>query len=480
MSKIFQLLKKIGVQNFPFLFFLFLFYFLSFSTQLSFALQITQIDNTRTAGGNPSSLQFVEFYNETESPVDISGFNFFDAGAPDRGHSLSSLNTETNFNIPAKTYFIISSNPSRDLFKNCRVFKYSLAMGATDKVSFKKENNLLAAATVDKVQTLNSTNCHLSQNINDNPSTSTSSKEETNRHSKTNANSPNVVYVYLNNLQNRYGDIQVLLPESREVPALAEVDYTVKVIDSKKQVLNQPNISWSFGDGGERFGKDVSYHYIFPGEYTLIAQADGYAERGQAKMRVTVYEPKITITRVGTSSLENFVEIKNGTDYDVYLSNFYLKLDEKEYRLPNNFVVAKNSSVKISGPALGFDLPAINVSLLYPNRRSFVKYEIPLASSSQILAGSPATNLQPDPDPSLGSNLRAKAQISQGAKEPDKNKKELEVRSSKKLAVVENPKSAEREKIKSGDGPETESSNPNPDLGVLAFFKKIFRTWLKF
>jgi len=98
-------------------------------------------------------------------------------------------------------------------------------------------------------------------------------------------------------------------------------------------------------------------------------------------MIVTVVNPNIEILKVGTSSEENFIDLKNNTDYDMYLSNFYLRIDGQDFKLPKNFVIAKNKVVHVSGEALGFKLPAIDVSLLYPNKNSLAKYEIKIENS---------------------------------------------------------------------------------------------------
>lgn len=177
------------------------------------------------------------------------------------------------------------------------------------------------------------------------------------------------------NNQMKYGDIQVHLPSERIVSALADVDYTVKVTDSQNKIISDLDFNWSFGDGGEKNGKNVSYHYTYPGEYTLLATADGFTSGGQARMNVKVVRPDISISKVGIEGKENFIEIKNNTEYDLFLSNFFLKIDGAFYRLPKNLLIAKNKSLNLSGEALGFKLPASEVSLLYPNKEILVSYK---------------------------------------------------------------------------------------------------------
>lgn len=216
------------------------------------------------------------------------------------------------------------------------------------------------------------------------PDTSTSSDS-------TSTTTEKIVYVYVPaNNQEKYGDIQVLLPEEKIVPALAETEYTVKVTDSQKKLVTDLDFHWSFGDGGEKLGKDVFYTYIYPGEYTLIVSADGFTGGAKARMTVKVIVPEISISEIGSENKNNFITFKNNTEFDLFLSNFYLDLDGKLYKLPKNLMIAKNKSVKLSGEALGFKLPANNISLLYPNKNVLTTFEkINTLSSSTIMV---ATN----------------------------------------------------------------------------------------
>ncbi|MDD3940043.1 MAG: PKD domain-containing protein [Candidatus Pacebacteria bacterium] len=220
---------------------------------------------------------------------------------------------------------------------------------------------------------------------------STTSEDTYTPSDSTSTTAEETVYVYVPvNNQEKYGDIQVLLPEEKVVPALAETEYTVKVTDSQKRLVTDLDFHWSFGDGGEDVGKDVYYTYIYPGEYTLIASADGFTGGAKARMTVKVIVPEISISEIGSENKNNFITFKNNTEFDLFLSNFYLDLDGKLYKLPKNLMIAKNKSVKLSGEALGFKLPANNISLLYPNKNVLTTFEkINTLSSSTIMV---ATN----------------------------------------------------------------------------------------
>ena len=88
-----------------------------------------------------------------------------------------------------------------------------------------KNDNILTCIGYKNVDCSNINN----ENTNSSSTSSTSTSQSTNT-----KETIKYIYIPLNN-QNIYGDIKVLLPEDRVVPALAETDYTVKVIDSDKK-----------------------------------------------------------------------------------------------------------------------------------------------------------------------------------------------------------------------------------------------------
>jgi len=89
---------------------------------------------------------------------------------------------------------------------------------------------------------------------------------------------------------------------------------------------------------------------------------------------VIVVIPDISISKVGSNLKENFIDLTNNTDYDLVLSNFYLNLDNTFYKLPKNFTILKRKTVHVSGEAVGFKLPATNISLHYPNKNLLVSF----------------------------------------------------------------------------------------------------------
>lgn len=361
-------------------FFCFLFLIINLSIlDKSFALRIKNIHI-----GNTSSDRWIEVFNDGNDIADFTStdYKILD-NTSDSKRSIFEISGGNSFPKDATAYIFKTLSP---------VTKVSETLPGGVNLIFRSgffldENSGSISIINSNGSTIYACSSYGGVECGNNTSTTSTSTNTTSSSTidNTNNTSNNIVYVYVaTNNQNKYGDIQVLLPSDKVVPALADVDYTVKAIDSQRNVIGGLEFNWSFGDGGEKYGKDATYHYVYPGEYTLIATADGYTSGGQARMNVTVVTPDIVISKVGTGKLENYIDIENKTNYDLFLSNFYLNVDGVFYKLPKNLIIAKNKTIHLSGEAVGFSLPARMVSLHYPNKNLLVSYSYQYDANSAV------------------------------------------------------------------------------------------------
>lgn len=367
------------------LFFFLLVNIFLFSFIDSLALQITKVSGPKTS-------PWLELFNNSDSITNIKDIKLFTKSATNTSaHSVTLGSKAISFDIQPNTYFILADDPGKTVFNNlsCQIFDTSFDLIIGQSLSYDS-----LEYQIDSADSLTNTSCTTSDNQNNNSTSTATTTNSTSTNETNNTNASNIVYVYVpTNNQNKYGDIQVLLPEEKIVPAGAEVEYSVKVVDSQKNILSGLDFNWSFGDGGEKFDKNTSYHYVYPGEYTLIVSADGFSGGAQAKMKVLVISPDVIILKVGTSSKENFIDLQNKTDHDLFLSNFYLSVDNVFYKLPKNFVIAKGKTTHVSGEALGFKLPALNISLNYPNKNILTSYSVKIdMSTSSLLFATSSTS----------------------------------------------------------------------------------------
>ncbi len=458
------------------------------------ALEIKKISGPKTS-------PWIEIYNDSESEKNIEGISLFTNNSvkPSK-HGVKVVEGKSNaFIIPPKTYFIIAENPNKKIFDNlnCSVFSSSFSLVIGEVLSY---DNI--EYTINGVDSIDSTSC--STNIIDN-STSGSSTSSTSTSGATNTKEIiKYIYIPLNN-QNIYGDIKVLLPEDKVVPALADTDYTVKVIDSEKKSISGLDFHWSFGDGGEKFGKDVSYHYTYPGEYILIATADGYTSGGQGRMNIKVIKPDLSFSKIGIGGDENYIDLENKTEYDLFLSNFYLKIDGSLYKLPKNLLIPKKKIIHLSGEAIGFKLPANDISLLYPNKNALIYYIkevnnlINDATNTNLLSATISTNTNTDldniniinnnivdnlitnklPDRVINRVINNKTIIkNEEIKEKEiktlsNNNQEINLKTIKRLVLKDNINEKNITKAKIVKNELVKNNNENVDIGIINWFKNL-------
>jgi hypothetical protein len=362
-----QIFKMIFIR-YKFLLYFILFSFLYINIENVFALQIKNVN----FGASNNNDRWIEVFNNGADILDftISDYKILDSKDTTK-HSIMILQGDSAFAASTSIFISPSTNIPTGATK---VFRSNYTLDKT--------NGFISIINSDNTGTYScfaygDISCPQSGSINNSTSTNSTSTSSTSTTTSTSgdSSSPNIIYVYVpSNNQNKYGDISVLLPTEKLIPAGADSEFDVKAIDKDKKAIMGLNFQWSFGDGGEKFGQKVFYHYTYPGEYTLVASADGYTVGGEAKMNVKVVTPDIIISKVGTSSKENFIDLTNNTDYDLVLSNFYLNLDNNFYKLPKNFTIEKKKSIHVSGEAVGFKLPATNISLNYPNKNFLVSY----------------------------------------------------------------------------------------------------------
>ena len=357
-----------------FIFLFFNFLFLNFKN--IYALQIKNINYS----ANNNNDRWVELYNDGEDILDFTDSSFFkiytSKSTVQTGHSINELIGGKN--IPANsTFYLTASNPPANTTK---AFK--------SNYSLDKTNGFFSIINTDRTgqyvcQSYGTSTCSslplISVNINNqNLSTSTNPNTSTTTNSTTTIENLNIAtntnqyfystqYIYIEkNSQEKYGDIKILFPENKIITAGVENDFSLKVVDSKNQdITKNLDFHFSFGDGGEKFGKDVRYIYFYPGEYNLVASADGYSSGGKVFSKIKVLEPLIKILKIGDiNKNENWIEIENQGEEDIYLSNFYLKINNDYFKLAKNFFINKKSKIKLAGENIGFNLASSTNFLL--------------------------------------------------------------------------------------------------------------------
>lgn len=459
-----------------------------------FALQIKNLHI-----GNSASDRWIEIFNDGDDITDFTSSNYkIIDNTSDSKRSIIEMSTNKTLLKNSTAFIYKTLSPSTKISETLPpeanlIFRSAFVLNET--------NGYISLVNSDNTSTYScfaygNISCPQSGSVDNSTSTNSTSTNSTSTNStstdSSGSSNTNIVYVYLpSNNQNKYGDISVLLPEEKIIPAGADVEFNVKAIDRDRKAIIGLDFQWSFGDGGEKFGQKVSHYYTYPGEYTLVASADGYTVGGEARMNVKVIVPDISISKVGSGGKENFIDLTNNTDYDLVLSNFYLDLDNNFYKLPKNFTILKRKTVHVSGEAVGFKLPATNISLNYPNKNLLISYlpilnNLTSTTSSTILESNNANNIKDKINLSAENVLRSEDKIINNTESENNNYKNSEVYTETKLdniktfepfilkrLVLNNQKESNLQTELKPNKPINLNKTKNVDTGIVDWFKSL-------
>lgn len=145
----------------------------------------------------------------------------------------------------------------------------------------------------------------------------------------------------------------------------ADVLFDAKAWGIEKKPLENARYIWNFGDGATKEGKAVSHAYRYPGDYIVVLDvASGYYSATD-RAKVQAENSKISITSIDTSG-NRFVELSNGSNYEIDISGWMLREGSNLFTIPANSFISGGK--KVTFPYEVTLIPnGPNVELLYPN-----------------------------------------------------------------------------------------------------------------
>lgn len=194
-------------------------------------------------------------------------------------------------------------------------------------------------------------------------------------------------------------DIVIYMPEDKVAVAGAESEFSVFSMTRAGKPLNDLRYSWAFGDGGQGTGSSTKYAYVYSGRYIAQVEATSATVAGKGRMTVRVIPPDLTIVSFGSGKYGSYVEIRNPNSYDIDLSQWMLTVDGAAFPFPRNTLLPANNTTRFSGVAMGFASTTIATStaikILFPNLEEVARYVPPssetVAEPQLAKAATPAT-----------------------------------------------------------------------------------------
>lgn len=338
-------------------------------------------DSDSSAGG-----EWIEVKNEGSETLDLTTWLFFEANT---NHGITAI--EGGSEIPSGAYAVISRDTT--VFKNFftsfsgPLFKASFSLSDAETLGLKNDKDgavissvaytsdwgakndgnslqksgsswIVGVPTPAKINTLSQTTTPAggadnSSNSGANAGTSTASSTA----------------------QTIIPQIYAEAPDDKVAMTLADIGFTGKSFDLKKEPLKSARYLWNFGDGITAEGQTVLHSYIYPGEYLVHLYVSSGEYTATDTLRVKVVPSALSISDV---SYDNFgaVTLSNNSDNKLDVSFWRIRSGKTFWSFPRDSYILPKGAVVISGQRAGLEIrPSNEVLLLYPNYDIAFRYE---------------------------------------------------------------------------------------------------------
>lgn len=346
------------------------------------ALSINEIMSNPV--GDDSGREWIELYNETSNPVDISTLTLSVKG----GTPIIATPVSGGVSIPANGYAIIGSTVSgatkftQDYPNyNGVLFKSSISLVNTGVTSLSIRINGVQVNSIDSYTAAKEglTLSSMAGNfVTGNPTPGTPNQEVTTTSTESSTNTTSGSETTVAQMSPPSPDIILYVPSEKILVAGGESRFSAQAMNRKGDSINNLNYSWAFGDGGQGVGSSTSYRYLYPGRYIVHVEATNGLVIGTGRIVARVVPPDIAITTVGTSKYGTYIDINNPNAYTLDLSQWKISIDGALFSFPNNTMLGEGVTTRFSGLRMGFASTTVSsstvVRILFPNQEEVVRY----------------------------------------------------------------------------------------------------------
>ena len=350
-----------------------------------------------TSGGNPSSKQWIEIYNDTNSDIDITQYKIKDAGVVN-GHDISVVSGGSKI-IPTHEYGVIANDISS--INVTHLFHSALKIIADDTIVVFKDSNTKntvvlsgSSATGNSLQLIdgkwkaatptpgaaNETEITLIPPTVENPGSVSSVSSATVPETKTKiVEEPKIKTQITAKTLGFVG-----LP----------LTFNAITLGLNGEQLHSGKYFWNFSDGDSkeievlRSGQ-FTHTYFYPGDYVVslyyFSNPYIYSNIPDAsnQINIKIIKADISISRVGDEK-DFFVELSNNTDFNVDISNWFLISDRKSFTIPLNTILAAKKKMIISSKITNFSIADQDTLKLMNSEREIV-FDYTASENSQEL-----------------------------------------------------------------------------------------------
>ncbi len=328
---------------------------------------------------SPTTSQWIEIYNNTDSDVDITTYKILDNSVK-TGHSISAYNNGSNL-IPKNSFGIIAKVPEDFSANNFPIFKSALNIkvsadnvvlknnlgenvgatviidgSATDGNSLQLINNewkvsLPTPGLINKISIIVTPNTPSGGGpiLTSSPDISTTTSSNNN-----------------DNVANSLSSFSTSTIKTKiSVPTLAYARLPIKFQASTTglygETLHLGKYFWNFGDGDfkeqvNQFG-NFTHTYAYPGDYVILLEyyQNPYSEIPDTvnKTNIKIIPLDISISKVGDEK-DFFIELSNNSPYEIDVSGWILSNGIKQFVLPKNTIILSQKGITLAPKITNF------------------------------------------------------------------------------------------------------------------------------
>lgn len=155
--------------------------------------------------------------------------------------------------------------------------------------------------------------------------------------------------------------------------------------DAKYNLTNNyncsPSFRWSFGDGFDTEGKNISHIYKYSGEYQVVLNGVCGEYNSVSRTVAKVMIPSISVTKMTNGD----TEIMNNGKTEINIGEWKMKTTQKEFNFSKDTIISTNNKIIISKEDFNNGSSTEKIFLMNPEGR-----EVALVDNSKKIVDVPA------------------------------------------------------------------------------------------
>ena len=161
----------------------------------------------------------------------------------------------------------------------------------------------------------------------------------------------------------------------------ADVYFSGQALGLQKEPLENARYLWNFGDGASSEGQNVKHFYRYPGEYIVVLDVSSGKYSTSDRALVKIIPNQIIISEAN----KDFIKLFNGANIVLDISDWYLRVGDKTFKLPASTLIKANSNLIIPSSNSGLEAGISDtVDLLYPNGSKAFSWQKPAGIKNTI------------------------------------------------------------------------------------------------